>query len=206
MKNKKEFDLVICIICFISSFICAFLYGFVEKKEIRFISALGFTACAVICLRMFFQYLRAIGFGKKVFGKLFRSLAKIGKAISSKLGIAKDEDKLYVTAKKDEFQIKFELFKTPEYQKKKKSAPKLPRYSSLKTEKEKIRYIYTVFLKKKIERGYCLDVSRTPDEISRDFKGSGKADAIFSCYPIARYASEDEPMDEDAVKELKDIM
>ena len=158
------------------------------------------------CLRMFFQYLKAIGFGKKVFGKLFRSLAKIGKAISSKLGIAKDEDKLYVTAKKDEFQIKFELFKTPEYQKKKKSAPKLPRYSSLKTEKEKIRYIYTVFLKKKIERGYCLDVSRTPDEISRNFKGSGKADAIFSCYPIARYASEDEPMDEDAVKELKDIM
>jgi hypothetical protein len=208
VKKNNVLRLAICLICFAASFVRAVLYAVLESRDLRLISAIGFSICLLICLKIFFEYLKEIGFGKRLFGGIKAKLARLGKLISDKLGaiVGKDEDKLYVTGKKDEFQIKFELFKAPAQKKQKKTAPKLPRYSSLKSEKEKVRYLYTVFLKKKVERGYSLDLTRTPAEISADFDGNEKADALFACYPTARYAAEDEPLDAQSMDKLKDLL
>ena len=208
MKNKKNTYLIVTMLCFVIATVFAFLYAFLDNREIRFISALCFTACAVICLKTFFEYLKEIGFGKRLFGGFLKALANIKKIISDKLSVilGKSEDRIYASGKKDEFQIKFEFFKAPPQRKHKKSAPKLPKYSTVKERKDKIRYIYTVFLKRKIDRGYKLDVSRTPDEISEDFAGNEKTDMLFSSYPVARYANDDEAIDVETVKKLEDLL
>ena len=206
MKKKHQY-LLISILCFIIATVCAVIYGIVKSQEVRILSAAGFSGCAAVCIRMFIDFLKEIGFGKKVFGPLRKFFAKIYKEISDRLKFltGKDEEKIYTTGKKDEFQIKFELFKASKTKSEKKAKTKLPKYSSLKTEREKIRYIYTVFLKKRIERGYKLDISRTPEEISEDFAGSEKARALFAAYPAARYASENEPLGAES-KEFEDMI
>ncbi|MBQ8402897.1 MAG: hypothetical protein IJX55_00545 [Clostridia bacterium] len=207
MKKKKHLYLLISIICFVAAVVFAVLYGVVKATEVRFLSAAGFTACALVCFKMLMDYLKEIRFGRRLFGPLRKFFAKLYKDISDKLKYltGKDEDKIYTSGKKDEFQIKFELFKAQKTQTEKKNKVKLPKYSSLTEEKEKIRYIYTVFLKKKIEHGYKLDVSRTPEEIGEDFAGSEKARALFAAYPIARYAGEDEPLEAES-KQFEDMI
>ncbi|MBQ7291211.1 MAG: hypothetical protein IJW76_05795 [Clostridia bacterium] len=207
MKKKKHLYLLASIISFVVAVICAVIYGVVKAQEVRILSAAGFTGCAVVFFKMLIDFLKEIRFGKKLFGPLQKFFAKLYKNISDKLKYltGKDEDKIYTSGKKDEFQIKFELFKATKTQTEKKSKAKLPKYSSLTTEKEKIRYIYTVFLKKKIERGYKLDISRTPEEISEDFAGNEKARALFAAYPAARYASENEPLGAES-KEFEDMI
>ncbi len=207
MKKKKNLYLFISIVCFIAAVVCAVIYGVIKVTEVRILSAAGFTACAVVCLKMLLDYLKEIRFGKRLFGPLRKFFAKLYKDISDKLKYltGQDEDKIYTSGKKDEFQIKFELFKAQKTSAEKKSKVKLPKYSSLTEEKEKIRYIYTVFLKKKIERGYKLDVSRTPEEISEDFAGNEKARALFAAYPVARYAGENEPLGAES-KQFEDML
>jgi rRNA processing protein Gar1 len=206
MKKKHQY-LLISILCFIIATACAVVYGIVKLQEVRIISAAGFAGCAAVCIRMFIDFLKEIGFGKKVFGPLRKFFAKIYKEISDKLKYlaGKDEDKIFIGGKKDQFQIKFELFKPSKDHSEKKAKTKLPKYSSLKTEKEKIRYIYTVFLKKKVERGYKLNTSRTPEEIGEDFAGNEKIRALFDAYPIARYADENEPIGAES-KDFEDII
>ncbi len=207
MKDKKNIYLVVSIVCFAAAVVFAVLYGVTEVREIRLLSGIGFTACAVVFFKMFIDYLKQIEFGKKLFGPFGRLLAKLYAGISGKVKylLGYDEDKIYTSAKKDEFQIKFELFKGQKAHSEKKNKVKLPKYSSLTEEKEKIRYIYTVFLKKKIERGYTLDSSRTPGEISEDFAGNEKAQALFAAYPAARYADDAEPLDVQS-KQFEDML
>ena len=105
MKNKKNTYLIVTMLCFIIATALAFVYAFIDNKEIRFISALCFTACAVICLKTFFEYLKELGFGKKLFGGILKALSNIKKIISDKLGtlLGKSEDRIYVSGKKDEY-------------------------------------------------------------------------------------------------------
>ena len=196
MKNKKNFHLVLSICCFVAAAICATVYAIGKNENVRFLSALGFTACAVIFLKMFLEFLKEISFGKKLFLPLRKLLAKLYKNISSKL-TGKDEDKIYLESKKDEFKIKFEMFRHAPKETKKKAPPRLPKYSTLKTDKEKVRHIYTVFLRKKAERGYNVKPSLTADEISADFAGNERAELLFEAYPAARYSAENEPCDVD---------
>ena len=205
MKNNRNVQLILSILCFLFSVFCAIAYAVFENRNIRILSAIGFTACFVVFFKMFMEYLKNIGFGRKIFKRFQNFFIKISKAIRETF-IGKDEDKVYVTGKKDEFQIKFELFKKPADKKEKKAVPKLPKYSSLKSEKEKIRYIYTVFLKNKIARGYRLDSSHTPKEIGKELGGNEKTDMLFTLYPVARYASDSENIDIESVKTLEDIL
>ncbi len=207
MKNKRQIYLIVSIICFAAAVFFAVLYGVTEVKETRLLAGIGFTACAIVFFKMFLDYLKEIHFGKKIFGPLRKLFAKLYAGISGKVKhlLGHDEDKIYTSAKKDEFQIKFEIFKGQRAHSEKKNKVKLPKYSTLTEEKEKIRYIYTVFLKKKIEKGYTLDSSRTPSEISEDFAGSEKAQALFAAYPVARYASDTDPLDVES-KNFEDMM
>ncbi len=207
MKHKKELYLTVSIICFIAAVVFAVMYGVTEVRETRLLSGIGFAGCAIVFLKMFIDYLKEIRFGKRLFGPLGKFFAKLYKGIADKIKhlAGYDEDKIYTSGKKDEFQIKFELFKAQKTHSEKKNKVKLPKYSTLTEEKEKIRYIYTVFLKKKVERGYTLDTSRTPEEISEDFAGSEKARALFAAYPVARYASDTEPLDVQS-KDFEDMM
>ena len=68
-----------------------------------------------------------------------------------------------------------------------------------------MRYIYTVFLRKKAERGYNVKPALTPEEISSDFAGNEKAQLLVEAYPAARYGAENEPCEVDIGK-LEDLM
>ena len=205
MKNKRNLHLGVSLICFVFAVVCAVIYGFRRDDTVRFLAAGGFAACTVIFIKMFFDFLKDIRFGRKLFGPLKKFFGKLYKSISSKLG-GKDENKIYLESKKDEFKIKFEMFKKAPKEAAKKAPPRLPRYSSLKTDKEKIRHIYTVFLKKKAERGYNVKPTLTSEEISADFKGNEKAMLLFELYPKARYGVENEPVDGETMKKLEDLM
>ena len=98
------------------------------------------------------------------------------------------------------FKIKFETFRSAPKTAAKKAPPRLPKYATLKTDREKVRYIYTVFLRKKAERGYSVKPALTPEEISADFEGNEKAQLLFDAYPAARYGAENEPCDVDIGK------
>lgn len=204
MKNKKNFHLIFSIICFVFAVLCAVLYGLSGDVTVRFFSAIGFTACAMVFLKMFFEFLREIRFGKKVFSPLRKLFARFYKKIADKF-LGKDEDKIYLESKRDEFKIKFETFRASPKASGKKAVPRLPKYSTLKTDKEKVRYIYTVFLRKKAERGYNVKPALTPEEISADFAGNEKAQVLFEAYPAARYGAENEPCDVD-VKKLEELL
>jgi len=205
MKNKKNFHLTFSIICFVFAVFCALVYGFLQDRTIRFLAALGFTACAVVFIKMFLDFLKDIQFGRKLFSPLRKFFTKLYKNISAKLG-GRDEDKIYLESKKDEFKIKFEMFKSAPKEAKKKAPPRLPKYSSLKTDKEKIRHIYTVFLRKKNERGYTVKPAHTPLEISADFAGNEKAELLFELYPAARYAAENEPIEAEQIAKLEELL
>ena len=204
MKNKKNLHLTFSIVCFVVSLALAFVYGFVKDETVRFLSAIGFTACAMVFLKMFLEFLKDIRFGRKFFAPLRKLFAKLYKTVSSKI-LGKDEDKIYLESKRDEFKIKFEMFKNAPKAQAKKAPPRLPKYSTLKTDKEKVRHIYTVFLRKKAERGYNVNPSLTPNEISADFEGNEKAELLFAVYPTARYAAENEPLESD-IKKLEELL
>ena len=154
MKNKNNMNFIFSVLCFIVAVGFSILYALSGNETIRFFAAIGFTACTVVFLKMFFACLRDIRFGKKLFAPLRKLFAKLYKKLYLGLG-GKDDDKVYLEGKKDEFQIKFETFRAGKKTVGKKAAPRLPKYSSLKTDKERVRHIYTVFLKKKAERGYA---------------------------------------------------
>ena len=204
MKNKKNFHLTVSLVCFVFAAACAVIYGIWKDDNVRFLSAIGFTACSAIFLKMFFDFLKDIRFGKKFFAPFRKFFAKLYKNLTNKI-FAKDDDKIYLESKKDEFKIKFEMFKPAPKAVGKKAPPRLPKYSTLKTDREKVRHIYTVFLKKRAERGYNVKPALTPLEISADFAGNEKAELLFELYPAARYGAENEPCEAD-IKKLEDLM
>ena len=199
MKSKKNLHLIFSIICFAASVACSLIYGLCGDETVRFIAAIGFTACSLVFIKMFLEFLKEIRFGRKLFAPLRKFFAKLYKKITFGFG-GKDDDKIYLEGKKDEFQIKFETFRAGKKTAGKKAAPRLPKYSSLKNDKEKIRHIYTVFLRKRAERGYNIKPALTPEEISADFAGNEKAQLLFEAYPAARYGAENEPCEVDIGK------
>jgi hypothetical protein len=206
-RNTPRTRLIVSIVCLICAVILAIVYAVWENKEVRFLSAVGFASCGVICFKAFLEYLKDIGFGKKFFGNLRKLLSNLYKDIAGKLrSLTKDEDKVYVTGKKTEFQIKFEFFKPHVRREEKKSLPRLPKYSSITEDKQKIRYIYTVFLRGKMDKGYTVDPSRTSEEIAEDFSGDEKAAKLFACYPMARYSDENEAIDKKTIESIEQII
>ncbi len=199
MKNKKKIRLIFVILCFISAILCAVIYGVWKDNTMRFLAAVGFTACAMIFVKMLLEFLKEIRFGSKLFAPLRKFFGKLYKSFSSKF-FGKDEDKIYLESKRDEFKIKFEMFRHAPKEAKKKAPPRLPKYSTLKTDKEKVRHIYTVFLRKKAERGYNVKPTLTPEEISADFAGNERAELLFEAYSAARYGAENEPCEVDVGK------
>lgn len=204
MKNKKNLNLIVSIVCFILAVAFAIVYALWKNESVRMLSAAGFTACFVVLFKVFLEFLKDIGFGKKLFAPFRKLFAKIYKSVSSRFG--KDDDKIYLEGKRDEFQIKFELFRPSPKEKTKKLPPRLPRYGTLKTDRERVRHIYTVFLRKRTERGYNVKPALTPGEISADFAGNEKAQLLFELYPQARYSAENEPLEAADVKKLEDLM
>ena len=204
MKNKRNFHLILSSVCFVFGVGCAVLYGLVGNVSVRFFAAAGFTACSLVFLKMFIEFLKEIQFGKKLFAPLRKLFAKLYKNFSSKI-LGKDEDKIYLESKKDEFQIKFERFRAPRGKAAKKAPPRLPKYGTLTTDRERVRYIYTAFLRKKAERGYRVDPALTPEEIGADFAGNERAELLFGAYPAARYGAENEPCEVDIGK-LEDLL
>jgi hypothetical protein len=204
MKNKRNFHLIFSSLCFVFAVVCAVLYGISGDVTVRFFSAIGFTACSLVFIKIFLEFLKEIRFGKKIFAPLRKLFAKFYKKISGKI-FGKDDDKIYLESKRDEFKIKFETFRSAPKTAAKKAPPRLPKYATLKTDREKVRYIYTVFLRKKAERGYSVKPALTPEEISADFEGNEKAQLLFEAYPAARYGAENEPCDVDIGK-IEDLM
>jgi hypothetical protein len=204
MKDKKNFHLLLSAVCFIIAFACALAYGISGDVTVRFFAAVGFAACSLVFLKMFFEFLKEIRFGKRLFAPLRKLLAKLYKTFTGKI-FGKDDDRIYLESKKDEFQIKFETFRASPKQAKKKASARLPKYITLKTDKEKIRYIYTSFLKKKAERGYGVKPTLTPEEIRADFAGNERVELLFDAYPAARYGAENEPCEVD-IDKLEGLM
>lgn len=206
-KPGKHTHLTVSIICFAAATALAIVYAVWENKEVRFLSAVGFAACGVICFKMFLEYLKDIGFGRKLFGNLRKMISKLCSGISRKLkSMVRDEDKLYVTGKKNEFQMKLELFRSHEKKRESKPRAKLPKYSSVKEDKQKVRYIYTAFLQSRTDKGYSLDPSRTPTEIGTDFSANEKASELFACYPAARYSDDRETVDKKALENIEELL
>ena len=204
MKNKKNLNLIVSIVCFLLAVAFAVVYAFWKNETVRILSALGFTACFVVLFKMLLEFLKDISFGKKLFAPFKKLFTKLYKSITARLGI--DDDKIYLEGKRDEFKIKIELFKSAPKEKARKAPPRLPKYSSLKTDKARVRHIYTVFLKKRAERGYNVKPTLTSEEISADFAGNEKAQLLFELYPQARYSAENEPLEIADLKKLEELM
>ena len=143
---------------------------------------------------------------KRIFSPMLKKIRSAYKKISIKIKnfLPKhyDDKKSYVLGK-DEIKLRLSFFSQEKRESRKKAKIKLPKYESVKTDKDRVRYLYTAFLFHKSERGYRVDPTRTPSELSTDFSASPEAKALFDAYPTARYTNDEEAISKETLEYLE---
>ncbi|HBL85086.1 MAG: hypothetical protein A2Y17_11440 [Clostridiales bacterium GWF2_38_85] len=164
------------------------------------ISAVVFLFLFLLTLR---KYLRMKGVRKPfdLIKRFFKSLSNFFLKVFRKLGIQYN-GKLLGGSDHVEFVY-------PGMRKTKKSEKpyryKLPRWSELTNNHERIRYIYTVFLLRKQRTGYRINPAATPASISDEICETSEQTNIFKIYNLARYANVVEIKSDDVERLLKTV-
>ena len=205
-NNNEKFEKILILLSFAVAAVCAVLYAVLyEKSNIRSYFIVGFTVAFVALMFLFGRYLNRKKIVKRLFSPLIKKITSFYNKIASKVKKIlqkKYDDKLFVKGKV-EIKLNFKFFSS-ERNSLSKTKVKLPKYSSLETDKEKIRFLYTIFLRRKSSYGYRVDPARTPDEIKADFPDNDDANALFDAYPKVRYTPESAPVSKETLSQLEE--
>jgi len=188
----KKFEKLTCVFSFALAAVSAVMYAvFFNKNALRTAFMISFIAAALVFLVMVFIAAKRKKTIKRFFSPLLRKIRAIYQKAARKLKIflpkTRDDKKSYVLGK-DEIKLRFAFFSREKSEKHTKPKPKLPKYETLKTDKERVRHLYTLFLLRKAERGYRIDPSLTPSELGIELAGGDVGKTLFEAYPEARYA------------------
>ncbi len=203
----KKFEKLVFILSLAFAAVCAVLYAvFFEKSTLRTLFMILFIAAALVFLFVLFIVAKRKKIATRIFSPLLNKIRaayqKAAKKLKSFLPKTRDEKKSYVLGK-DEIKLKFAFFSREKSEKRQKPKPKLPKYETLETDKDRVRYLYTAFLYRKAERGYRVDPALTPNELSADFAGSEEGKTLFEAYPSARYADAGEAIPKEMLEYLE---
>lgn len=207
IKNKKK-ELSV-IILFEAIF--GFLQVILSNRDNRVLSDLAFLGIVFTTCLFFITLVKLLkkrlkdtlaNTIKKGFSKFFKYLKHSAKKVAKKLGLQYDGS-LIKGKDKIEFAFK-EIRKTNQNEKKKKK--KLPKWSELSNNKERVRYIYTAFLNRMRKSGYVVNPTKTPLNISNQYAKNKEHRRIFECYTDIRYKDEQEVVSDDIIKELLQIL
>lgn len=192
-----------------SALYMAFLQIYLKNKDDnRFLSGIAF--CGAIVTGFFL--LRAIKrllqkkykdfFGKidKEIDKLKNLLKKMRKNIASKFGLKRL--RMFLKGK-DKMEFVFgEIRRKNKQEKDKKKRQKLPKWADLNNNRERVRYIYTVFLMRQNKFGYRVEPAMTPTDLSKLYAENDDQRRLFECYNEIRYEDVNVPVSGSVVKEL----
>lgn len=78
------------------------------------------------------------------------------------------------------------------------------KWKNLKTNRERIRYIYIAFMKKKIKQGFSMDPTYTPNEVYYRLRENDASlkDELFSLYNVARYKDDENSVTKNDVESV----
>ena len=187
--------------------VSAVLYAvFFEHPVLSSVFSAIFISAAAIFVFVLWRIAKRKNILKRIFSPMLKKIRSAYKKISIKIKnfLPKhyDDKKSYVLGK-DEIKLRLSFFSQEKRESRKKAKIKLPKYESVKTDKDRVRYLYTAFLFHKSERGYRVDPTRTPSELSTDFSASPEAKALFDAYPTARYTNDEEAISKETLEYLE---
>lgn len=129
-------------------------------------------------------------------GRYFRTVTK---KVAAKLGIRRN---LVYIRGKDKIEFAFGEIRRSRAQEEKKRKPAMSKWKDLQNNRERVRFIYIVFLKKCIKRGFRFDRTMTPADIAERVAETPGQRRIFACYNDARYGDARAQVPDGVVKEL----
>lgn len=206
-KNNEKLEKILALLSFIVAAICAVFYDvFYEKVKLRNYFIAGFTVAFIVLTVILWRYMKRKKVIKHLFSPLLKKISAIYNKVAAKVKkfLPKKYNDNFFAKGKDEIKIKFAVFSSKKSGISTKNKIKMPRYSSLKTNKEKARFLYIAFLRQKITHGYHVDPTKTPNEIKTDFCENKDAQMIFEVYPTARYTPDDETIPEETLAYLEE--
>lgn len=136
--------------------------------------------------------------------RLKNLLNKMARKITSKLGLKR----LRVFLKgKDKYEFVFtEIRKKNKQEKEKRRKQRLPKWAELTNNKQRVRYIYMVFLMRQSKHGYKIEPAMTPTDIAKVYAKTEGQQRLFECYNEIRYEDENKPVAGSIIKELLPII
>jgi hypothetical protein len=197
--------------CFYFAVFFVFLQILNDNKEDTFIKSLMF----ILMLLDFVLFLRAVKrflrrryrnlYGKIESGfiAITRYIRSFTKKVSGKLGLRRN---LVYIRGKDKIEFAFGEIRRTRAQEEKKRKPVYPKWKDLKNNRERVRYLYVVFLKKCVKHGFRLDKAMTPADISEKVTATPAQQRIFECYNNARYSDESTQVPDSVVNELLNVV
>lgn len=207
-EYKKKFEYLIP--CFYFVFFFVLLQVVIDNKDDRFITSLMFClmlADVVLFFRALKRYLRKrhkelynrLSSGVGAVTRFFRSFTK---KIAVKLGLRRN---LVYIKGRDKIEFAFGEHKKAKGREEKKHKPVFPKWKDLKDNRERVRFIYIVFIKKCIKRGFHFDRAMTPADISKKIAETPAQQRVFACYNDVRYSDERIQVSDSVVKELLNV-
>ncbi len=179
---------------FLLGILAGLVYLFPVEGNGAFLWGAGLTLCLALILLVLWRlyqikWKRAIALGiQKVFSAISRrfSLWMEQRSIRNKRNILLGETNI--------------RFHFEESEKTKKKAKKQPRWRQLKTERQKMKYLYRQTVSARIRRGTRIYASHTPEEIQTMDENSAVESEVFSLYTKYRYDERTEPPEGSAEK------
>lgn len=203
----KKIEKLTCLFSFALAAVSAVMYAvFFEKNILRTMFMILFIAASLVFLLVLFIVAKREKTVKRILSPLLQKIRTIYQKAASKLKSflpQKRNDKKSYVLGKDEIKLKFAFLSREKGENRKKAKPKLPKYETLETDKERVRYLYTVFLSRKVEHGYRVDPTLTPAELSADFSGNDVGKTLFEAYPEARYAADENDISRETLEYLE---
>ncbi len=134
--------------------------------------------------------------------RLFDYLRRVVKSMSEKLGTRRK--RVFIKGKDKREFVLAELIRQSreERKRKRKKAPRLPKWSELETNRQRVRYIYAVFLLRQSKRGVSINPAMTPSDIAEGLAEEADKSGLFEHYNEVRYTDEKVPVSGKVVKEL----
>jgi hypothetical protein len=137
------------------------------------------------------------------FHAITRYFRFVTKKVVTKLGLRRN---LVYIKGKDKIEFAYGEIKRNRTQEEKKRKPVFPKWKDLKDNRERVRFIYVVFLKKCIKYGFRFDKTMTPADISKKVSETPAQRRVFECYNNARYSDDNTQVSEGVVKELLNVI
>lgn len=197
--------------CFYFVVFFVFLQILLDNQDDLFIKSLMFmlmTVDALLFFRALKRYVRRRyrDFYDRVANRVSafsRYMKSFTKKVATKLGLRRN---LVYIKGKDKIEFAFGEIRRTKAQEEKKRKTVFPKWKDLKDNRERVRFIYVVFLKKCIKRGFRLDKAMTPADIAEKVAETPDQRYIFECYNGVRYSDERTQVPDGVVKELLNVI